>query len=214
MAAKSKIILDFKNQDDVLDKLLPTVLSEASSPEQHVTFEKWLEDNRKVRSIILASKSNDIRNYGVKMLSLMAKLEDFKAGLDKDTYINVIFQSLPPSYDPSIHELINMMVQYEAMNHKSTLAVLVGEATTFKAKGKRIGRWKWKKGKGKAIAATASALSAPTTPMGMGKGKRKVGSSQSSKANVVYNHCQGKGHWKRECAQLLSNPGVGKKQKA
>ncbi|KAL0413264.1 UNVERIFIED_CONTAM: hypothetical protein Sradi_1528100 [Sesamum radiatum] len=71
-----------------------------------------------------------------------------KAGLDNDTYIDVILQSLPPSYDPfivnynmnglekSIHELINMLVQYEATTHKSEPTVLVGEASTSKAKGK------------------------------------------------------------------------------
>ncbi|KAL0319890.1 UNVERIFIED_CONTAM: hypothetical protein Sradi_5250500 [Sesamum radiatum] len=34
----------------------------------------------------------------------------------------------------------------------------------------------------------------------------KVGGSQRSKANDVCMHCQGKGHWKRECPQFLSNP--------
>ncbi|KAL0442230.1 UNVERIFIED_CONTAM: hypothetical protein Sradi_0161900 [Sesamum radiatum] len=83
------------------------------------------------------------------MLSLVEKLEDLKIGLDNDTYIDVILQSLPSSYDPliinynmnglekSIHELINMLVQYEATTYKSAPAVLVGEASTSKAKGKR-----------------------------------------------------------------------------
>ncbi|KAL0325232.1 UNVERIFIED_CONTAM: hypothetical protein Sradi_5092500 [Sesamum radiatum] len=65
--------------------------------------------------------------HGVKMLSLMEKLEDLKAGLNNDTYIDVIVQSLPPFYDPfiinynmnglekSIHELMNMLVQYKAI---------------------------------------------------------------------------------------------------
>ncbi|KAL0394576.1 UNVERIFIED_CONTAM: hypothetical protein Slati_4423800 [Sesamum latifolium] len=50
--------------------------------------------------------------------------------------------------EKSIHELINMLVQYEAMTHKSEPAVLVGEASTSKAKGKGARRWKRKKGKG------------------------------------------------------------------
>ncbi|KAL0285975.1 UNVERIFIED_CONTAM: hypothetical protein Sradi_7159200 [Sesamum radiatum] len=190
-----RIVLDFENQDYVLDKPLPVALPEGSSPEERLTFEKWNEDNRKVRSIILALMTNEIQkqydrledvpsimlhmkdvyavpdqhiryaatkaffgtkmtegssvhSHGVKMLSLMEKLEDLKAGLNNDTYIDVILQSLPPSYDPfivnynmnglekSIHELINMLVQYEAMTHKSKPAVLVGEASTSKAKGK------------------------------------------------------------------------------
>ncbi|KAL0451445.1 UNVERIFIED_CONTAM: hypothetical protein Slati_1122600 [Sesamum latifolium] len=201
-----KIVLDFENQGYVLDKTLSTALPEGSSPEVRVTFNKWLEDNRKVRSIILASMTNEIQkqydkledvpsimlrmkdvytvldrhiryvatkaffgtkmaeglsvqSHGVKMLSLVEKLEDLKAGLNNDTYIDVIRQSLPLSYDPfivnynmnglekSIHELINMLVQYEATTHKSEPAVLVGEASTSKAKGKgaRPGRGRRKR---------------------------------------------------------------------
>ncbi|KAL0404226.1 UNVERIFIED_CONTAM: hypothetical protein Sradi_2063400, partial [Sesamum radiatum] len=160
----------FENQGYVLDKPLPTILPEGSLPEERVTFEKWLEDNRKVRSIILATMTNEIQNQydrledvpsimlrmkdvyavpdrhiryatikvffrtkmtegssvhsnGVKMFSLVKKLEDLKVGLNNDIYIDVILQYLPPSYDPfivnynmnglekSIHELINMLVQ-------------------------------------------------------------------------------------------------------
>ncbi|KAL0295443.1 UNVERIFIED_CONTAM: hypothetical protein Sradi_6836500 [Sesamum radiatum] len=88
-----------------------------------------------------------VQSHGVKMLSLMEQLEDLKAGLHNDTYIDVILQSLPPSYDPfivnynmnglekSIYELINMLVQYEATIHKSEPA-LVGEVRPLKAKSK------------------------------------------------------------------------------
>ncbi|KAL0361628.1 UNVERIFIED_CONTAM: hypothetical protein Sradi_3847300 [Sesamum radiatum] len=94
-----------------------------------------------------------VQSHGVKMLSLVEKLEDLKAGLNNDTYIDVILQSLPPSYDPftvnynmnglekSIYELINILVQYKATTHKSEPAIC-GEASTSKAKGKgtRLGR--------------------------------------------------------------------------
>ncbi|KAL0325249.1 UNVERIFIED_CONTAM: hypothetical protein Sradi_5094200 [Sesamum radiatum] len=198
---KLRIVLDFENQGYVLDKPLPTALPDGSLPEERITFKKWLEDNRKVCSIILAPMTNDIQkqydrlddvlsimlrmkevyavpdkhikyavtkvlfgtkmtegssvqSHGVKMLSLVEKLEDLKARLDNDTYFNVIIQSLPPSYDPfiinynvnglekSIHELINMLVQYKVTTHKYVPAVLVGEASTSKTKGKRVGRWK------------------------------------------------------------------------
>ncbi|KAL0411479.1 UNVERIFIED_CONTAM: hypothetical protein Slati_3737600, partial [Sesamum latifolium] len=164
------------------------------------------------------AESSYVESHGVKMLSLVEKLEDLKSGLNNDTYIDVILQSLPPSYGPfiinynmnelekSIHELINMLVQYEATTHKSAPTVLVGEASTSKAKGKRAGRWKRKNGNGKAVAATASAEGAPAAPKGKGKGK--VGGSQRSKANDVCMHCQEKGHWKRECPQILSNSGI------
>ncbi|KAL0409660.1 UNVERIFIED_CONTAM: Retrovirus-related Pol polyprotein from transposon RE1 [Sesamum radiatum] len=250
---------DFENQGYVLDKPLPTALPKGSSPEEHLTFDKWLEDNRKVRSIILASMTNEIQKqydrfedvpsimlhtkevyavpdrhiryvgtkaffgtkmaeglFGVKMLSLVEKLEDLKVGFENDTYIDVILWSLPPSYDQcivtynmngfekSIHELINMLVQYEAMTHKSEPTVLVGEASTSKAKGKGARRWKRKKGKETEVTTTFSARGAPAASIGKGKGK--VGGSQRSRTNDVCMHCHGQGHWKRECPQLLSNP--------
>ncbi|KAL0445874.1 UNVERIFIED_CONTAM: hypothetical protein Slati_1715300 [Sesamum latifolium] len=199
-------------------------LLEGSSLEERLTFEKWHEDNRKIcrdKSIFWDQddEGSSVHSHGVKMLSLVEKLEDLKDGLNNDTYIDVILQSLPRSYDPfivnynmnefekSIHELINMLVQYEATTHKSEPAVLVGEASTSKAKNKGARRWKRKTGKGTMVTATASTGDAPPAAP-KGKGKGKVGSSQRSKANDVYMHCQGKRHWKRECPQLLSNPGM------
>ncbi|KAL0324654.1 UNVERIFIED_CONTAM: hypothetical protein Scaly_2432500 [Sesamum calycinum] len=161
-----------------------------------------------------------VQSHGVKILSVVEKLEDLKAGLDNNTYIDVILQSLPPSYDPfiinynmngfekSIHELINMSVQYEATTHKSAPMVFVGEASTSEVKGKRTGRWKRKKVKEKVTRATASAEGAPAAASEKGKGKGKVGGSRWSNANDMCMHCRGKGHWKREYAQLLSNPGI------
>ncbi|KAL0361254.1 UNVERIFIED_CONTAM: hypothetical protein Sradi_3809900 [Sesamum radiatum] len=217
-----------------------------------LAFDKWLEDNHKVRSIILASMTNEIQkqydrledvpsimlhmkkvyvvpdrhiryaetkaffktkmtegssvqSHGVKMLFLMEKLKNVKAGLENDTYIDVIFQSLPPSYDSfivnynmnelekSIHELINMLIQYVATTHKSEFAVFVGETSSSKAKGKGARRWKRKVGKGTAVTVTASTGGSPATPTGKGKGK--IGGSQRWKANDVCMHCQVKGHY-------------------
>ncbi|KAK4383120.1 hypothetical protein Sango_2806800 [Sesamum angolense] len=85
---------------------------------------------------IKMAEGSFVQSHGVKMLSLVKKLEDLKAGLEM-LRIVVILQSLPPSYNPfiinyntnglekSIHELINMLVQYEATTHKSGLTVLV-----------------------------------------------------------------------------------------
>ncbi|KAL2230822.1 UNVERIFIED_CONTAM: hypothetical protein Sindi_1676600 [Sesamum indicum] len=93
------------------------------------------------------TKGSSVQEYGIKMLSLGEKLEDLQAGLDKDTYIDVILQSLPPSYnsfvvnynmnglEKTINKLINMLVQYEATTKKSDPSVLVEEASTSKAKG-------------------------------------------------------------------------------
>ncbi|KAL0386307.1 UNVERIFIED_CONTAM: hypothetical protein Sradi_3025000 [Sesamum radiatum] len=139
-----------------------------------------------------------VQSHGVKMLSLVEKLEDLKAGLNNDTYIDMILQSLPPSYDPfivnyninglekSIHELINMLVQYEATTYKSEPVVLEGEASTSKAKGKGARRWTRKKGKGTAVTATASTRGAPAAaPKGKGKGKVLQRSRRLSKDEMI-----------------------------
>ncbi|KAL0282116.1 UNVERIFIED_CONTAM: hypothetical protein Sradi_7271100 [Sesamum radiatum] len=54
-----RIFLNFENQTYVLDKSLLVILPEGSTPDERVTFERWQEDNRKVRSIVLASMTND-----------------------------------------------------------------------------------------------------------------------------------------------------------
>ncbi|KAL0433746.1 UNVERIFIED_CONTAM: hypothetical protein Slati_2708900 [Sesamum latifolium] len=97
------------------------------------------------------------------MLSLVEKLEDLKARLDNDTYIDVILQSLPPSYDLFIinynMNVLKKMI-HVATTHKSALAVLVGTSTS-KMKGKRTECCKRKKGK--ATTATTS-VEAPLLP--------------------------------------------------
>ncbi|KAL0462655.1 UNVERIFIED_CONTAM: hypothetical protein Slati_0153100, partial [Sesamum latifolium] len=83
------------------------------------------------------------------MLSLVEKLEDLIAGIENDTYI-------------------------DATTHKSEPAVLVGEVSTSKAKGKGARRWKRKKGKGTTVTTTASTGGAPAAPMGKDKGRLGV----------------------------------------
>ncbi|KAK4381336.1 hypothetical protein Sango_2978100 [Sesamum angolense] len=76
-------------------------------------------------------EGSSAQEHGVKMLSLVEKFKDLKADLEKEMYIDVILQSLPPSFntfivnynmnglDKVIHELINMVVQYETTIQKS-----------------------------------------------------------------------------------------------
>ncbi|KAL0448245.1 UNVERIFIED_CONTAM: hypothetical protein Slati_1380900 [Sesamum latifolium] len=45
------------------------------------------------------AEGSSMQSHRVKMLSLVEKLEDLKARLENDTYIDVILQYLPPSYD-------------------------------------------------------------------------------------------------------------------
>ncbi|KAL0336651.1 UNVERIFIED_CONTAM: hypothetical protein Sradi_4877000 [Sesamum radiatum] len=106
--------------------------------------------------------------------------------------------------EKNLHELINMLVQYEATIEKSTPSVLVGEASTSKANGKVAGCEKRKKDETSSTA--ASTLSSPVTPLGGSKGKRKR-VRQSKMPNDVCIYCQEKGHWKKECPKLLSDEG-------
>ncbi|KAL0451407.1 UNVERIFIED_CONTAM: hypothetical protein Slati_1118800 [Sesamum latifolium] len=195
-----RIVLDFEKQTYVLHKSLPVTLPEGSTTEECVTFERWQEDNRKVRSIVLASMTNDIqkeydrhddvasimlhmkevyavpdrhiryaatkvffgtkmtegssvRKHGIKMLSLVEKLEDLQAGLDNDTYIDVILQSLPPSYVPfvvnynmnglekSINELINIRWNRKKGKRQRPLQALLALLLPQWGLAKVKGRW-------------------------------------------------------------------------
>ncbi|KAL0334064.1 UNVERIFIED_CONTAM: hypothetical protein Sangu_1562600, partial [Sesamum angustifolium] len=83
-------------------------------------------------------EGSSVREHGVMMLSLVEKLKDFQTNFEKEeTYVDLILQSLPPSFEQfivnynmnglkkSLHELINMSVQYEIMIEKSAPSVLV-----------------------------------------------------------------------------------------
>ncbi|KAL0362041.1 UNVERIFIED_CONTAM: Retrovirus-related Pol polyprotein from transposon TNT 1-94 [Sesamum calycinum] len=121
-----------------------------------------------------------------------------------------IHSSSTSGLEKSINELINMLVQYEATIKKFAPSVLVGEASTSKLKGKKVGRWKRKKGKAKAktVIVANDAKSAPVAPVGICKGKRKMGSQQQSRANDICTHWREKGHWKRDCLHLSPNQDV------
>ena len=55
------IILDSEKLGYVLDGPMPKTLSDDSSPEERETFQKWKDDNLRVRSYILASMSDDLQ---------------------------------------------------------------------------------------------------------------------------------------------------------
>ncbi|KAL0315392.1 UNVERIFIED_CONTAM: hypothetical protein Sradi_5417400 [Sesamum radiatum] len=120
---------------------------------------------------------SSIREHGVMMLSLLEKLKDLQADLEKgETYVDVILQSPPPSYDQliinynmnglekNLHELINILVQYEATIEKSAPSVLVGKVSTSKAKDKDAGREKRKKDE--MFSTASSTSSVPITSLG------------------------------------------------
>ncbi|KAL0287855.1 UNVERIFIED_CONTAM: hypothetical protein Sradi_7115900 [Sesamum radiatum] len=129
-------------------------------------------------------EGSSVQEHRVMMLSLVEKLKNLQADFEKEEmYVDVVLQSLPPSFDQfiinynmnglekKIHVLINMLIQYEVTIEKSAPSVLVGEASTSKAKGMIFGRHKRKKDEMSSTATSTS--SAPVTPLGGIKGKRK-----------------------------------------
>ncbi|KAL0374166.1 UNVERIFIED_CONTAM: hypothetical protein Sradi_3332300 [Sesamum radiatum] len=77
---------DFEGQTYVLDQFPPASLPEDSSAEERVTFEKWHDDDRKVRSIILASMTNELQKQYDRLdhaSSIMMRLCDLYAVPDR-----------------------------------------------------------------------------------------------------------------------------------
>ncbi|KAL0411217.1 UNVERIFIED_CONTAM: hypothetical protein Slati_3711400 [Sesamum latifolium] len=153
------------------------------------------------------------------MLSLVEKLEDLKARLDNDTYIDVILQSLPPSCDPfvvnynmnglekSVHELINTLVQYGATIHKLRPSVLIEEARPPKlmARGPDAAKGRRKKGR---LLQPLHALPSPLLPLwkwtkGKAKPEALSGLRQMMYACIVKERGIG-----RESAHNSSNHGM------
>ncbi|KAL0309159.1 UNVERIFIED_CONTAM: Retrovirus-related Pol polyprotein from transposon TNT 1-94 [Sesamum radiatum] len=109
------------------------------------------------------AEGSSVHIHCVQMLSFMEKLEDLKAAIENDTYIDVFLQSFIPSYNPFvvnfnmnglekyIPELINMLIQFEATIKRLEHAFMLGEASTSK-KGKKTRCWKKKKSKAKSPA--------------------------------------------------------------
>ncbi|KAL0455642.1 UNVERIFIED_CONTAM: hypothetical protein Slati_0903400 [Sesamum latifolium] len=156
---------------------------------------------------------SSVREHGVMILSLLEKLKDLQADFEKEeTYVDVILQSLPPSFvqfiisynmnglEENLHKLINMLVQYEATIEKSTPSVLVGEASTAKAKGKLPAA---RRGRMMRHLQLLLALQVLLLHRLRGKENRKR-VRQSSIPNDICIYCREKGHWKRECPKLLS----------
>ncbi|KAK4380808.1 hypothetical protein Sango_2734100 [Sesamum angolense] len=97
----------------------------------HCMKELYAVPNQHIRYAVMNAffstrmiEGSSLREHGVMMLSHVEKLKDLQSDFDKEeTYVDVILQSLPPSYDQfiinynmnglekSLHELIDMFVQ-------------------------------------------------------------------------------------------------------
>ncbi|KAK1572648.1 hypothetical protein QYE76_018788, partial [Lolium multiflorum] len=127
-------------------------------------------------------------------------------GIVRDTGINRVLQSLPPSYknfvmnynmqnmNKELPELFGMLKAAEIEIKKEHQVLMVNKTTSFKKQGKSKG--KFKKGGKKAA----------TPPM-----KPKNG----PKPDAECYYCKEKGHWKRNCSKYLADlkSGLVKKKK-
>ncbi|KAL0427638.1 UNVERIFIED_CONTAM: hypothetical protein Slati_2938600 [Sesamum latifolium] len=210
-----RIVLDFENQAYILDRSLPRALQEESTYEEHLTFEKWREDKRKVRSIVLGSMSNDIqKQYGRhdNVQSIMLRMSQIYTVPDRHiryvatkTFFDtkMIEGSSVQEHGVKMLSLVEKFKDLKADLAKETY--IDGRLRPQKRKGKGAGRWRRKKGKTEST--TASAQSAPVAPLGMGKGKRKEVRQSWISKDVCIN-CREKGHWKRVYPKLLCNQGT------
>ncbi|KAL0294168.1 UNVERIFIED_CONTAM: hypothetical protein Sradi_6900900 [Sesamum radiatum] len=81
-----RIVLNYENQIYILNEPSPSALSKDYLNKEHLMFEKWHEDNRKIRSIILASLFNDIQKQYDRLddvSSIMFRMSNVYAVLDK-----------------------------------------------------------------------------------------------------------------------------------
>jgi len=135
------------------------------------------------------------------MIGYIKTFDRLGSELHDDLAIDVILQSLPPSYEPfimnfqmngmekSLSELHGMLKTAEESIKKSTNHVMVVQKENKKRK-----RW--------------------TPPKSKGKGKEKVskdphGSKTKAKSGPFPNdecfHCKGKGHWSRNYKKYLED---------
>ena len=74
-----RIFLDSEKTMYILDNAMPIVIPEESTPEEQETFQKWKDDNLRVRSYILSSMSPELKRQYVHApdsYSIMTRLRE------------------------------------------------------------------------------------------------------------------------------------------
>ncbi|KAL0286951.1 UNVERIFIED_CONTAM: Retrovirus-related Pol polyprotein from transposon TNT 1-94 [Sesamum angustifolium] len=135
-----------------------------------------------------------VREHGVMMLSLVEKLKDLQADFDKEeTYVDVILQSLPPSYDQFInnYKMVDSRPVMEPYNE------LLKESLRAQENNKP---------KGKDVVGSSSMNMVEdrrATKTNDRKGKRKIHDNKhdgsNKKSKLTFWKCGKSGHFKRDC---------------
>ncbi|KAL0448859.1 UNVERIFIED_CONTAM: hypothetical protein Slati_1442300 [Sesamum latifolium] len=171
------------------------------------------EDNHKVRSIILASMTNEIQKQYDRLEdvpSIMLRMKDVYAVSDRHIRYATIkaFFGTKMTEGSCVHSHgVKMLSLVEKLNDLK--AGLNNDTRGFdlQGKGKGARRWKRKKGKGTAVTATASTGGAPPAARRK-RAKGRLGVLSGQRQMMCACIAKERGIGKRECPQLLSNPGA------
>ncbi len=138
-----------------------------------------------------------VSSHVIKMIGYIENLERLGFPYNQDLAIDIILQSLPPSYssfimnynmnglEKSLTELHGMLKTAEQnIKHKTSDVLLV-------QKGKKTKKKRKAKGKGHAKAESSSKDRKPKKP--------------SATSGATCFHCQDVGHWKRNCPKYLED---------
>ena len=94
-----KLILESEKLSYVVDNPLPIDIDPTSNPEEHVTFNKWKDDNLKVKSYMLGSVSTDLLHQYIgvpnaySIMNTIGKLFGANMGIEIYRRSKELFQS-------------------------------------------------------------------------------------------------------------------------
>ncbi|XP_073294918.1 uncharacterized protein [Primulina huaijiensis] len=152
-----------------------------------------------------------VHEHGLKMIGLVDKLVGMDLILPSELTTDVLLLSLPSSFDPfvvnfnmnklepTLEELVNMLVTFESTIKKEKLVLYVGSSSGTKTDPH---------GKGKKRSFQPPKKNVPL----MRQSPNPVVAATPVKADKtadVCHHCKKPGHWRRNCKEYLAQKGSG-----